>query len=310
EYDGRTKTWGRIHFNMVDYAQELKEIDIPPQRRKDIESAVTPSEATQLRAILGQLMWLATQGVPLICAELSLLLAYTNTAAINALLQANKLIRRAKTEVQKELIMENHLNPCIVGYPDAAWNVRRDGSSQGGFLIFMTECNLMHNKEAQISLIAWAFAKLPRVCRKEFECGRSTSGQRGALVLDCSGVFDALDKSESSALGLKDKRRALEALALKRGMAATATSLRWCHSSAQLSDCMAKNSEKARASYNLWQQRGSWKLIYDANFISEKTRKKKGMDTLDQDTFFAVDEDDAWQLYPDDLEIETESEIV
>eukprot|EP00959_Pyramimonas_sp_CCMP1952_P426415 8931456-Pyramimonas_sp.AAC.1 len=68
---------------------------------------------------------------------------------------------------------------------------------------------------------------------------------------------------------------------------------------------MTKNSEKARASYNLRQQRGSWKLIYDANFISEKARKKKGMDTLDQETFFAVDEDDAWQLYPDDLEIET-----
>eukprot|EP00959_Pyramimonas_sp_CCMP1952_P050217 1049458-Pyramimonas_sp.AAC.1 len=36
EYDGRTKTWGRFHLNMVDYAQELKEIDIPTQRRKDI----------------------------------------------------------------------------------------------------------------------------------------------------------------------------------------------------------------------------------------------------------------------------------
>ncbi|CAK0907562.1 unnamed protein product [Prorocentrum cordatum] len=306
---------------MVDYAQELKDIDIPTQRRKDIESAVTSSEATQLRAVLGQLMWLATQGVPLVCAELSLLLACTNTATINTLLQANKLIRRAKIEVQKELIMEKHLNPCIVGYSDAAWNVRRDGSSQGGFLIFMTDYSLMQNKEAPISLIAWASAKLPRVCRsssaaevqaaseaqEELEFCRLVLSELllgptplkqwaagcakipGALVLDCRGVFDALDKSESSALGMKDKRSALEALALKRGMAATATSLRWCHSGAQLSDCMTKNSEKARASYNL---------------------KKKGMDTLDQDTFFAVDEDDAWQLYPDVLEIETESEIV
>eukprot|EP00959_Pyramimonas_sp_CCMP1952_P145288 3042011-Pyramimonas_sp.AAC.1 len=97
-HDGRTKTGGRTHLNMVDYAQELKDIDIPTQRRKDIESTVISSEATQFRAVLGQRMWLATQGVPLICAELSLLLAYTNTATINALLQANKLIRRAKIE--------------------------------------------------------------------------------------------------------------------------------------------------------------------------------------------------------------------
>ncbi|CAK0898235.1 unnamed protein product, partial [Prorocentrum cordatum] len=276
EYDGRAKTWGRIHLNMVDYAQALKNIDMPTQRRKDIEPTVTPNEATQLRAVLGQLMWLATQGVPLICAELPSLLAHTNTATINALLQANKLIQRAKIEAQKKLIMEKHLNPCTVGHSDAAWDVRRDGPSQGGFLIFVTDYSLMQNKEAPISLIAWAPAKLPRACRsssaaevqaaseaqEELEFCRLALGELllgatplqqwatgcakipGALVVDCRGVFDALDKSESSALGMKDKRSAPEALALERGMAATTTSLRWCHSGAQLCDCMTKNSEK------------------------------------------------------------------
>eukprot|EP00959_Pyramimonas_sp_CCMP1952_P153937 3220600-Pyramimonas_sp.AAC.1 len=65
---------------------------------------------------------------------------------------------------------------------------------------------------------------------------------------------------------------------------------------------MTKNAEKARASYNLWQQRGTWKLIYDSDFISEKHRKHKGLDTLE--TGFAVDADDAWQLFPDYMEIE------
>ncbi|CAK0860929.1 unnamed protein product, partial [Prorocentrum cordatum] len=341
EYDGRTKSWGRIHLTMIDYAQELMEIDIPAHRRRDPEQPVTSSEATRLRAAFGQLMWLATQGVPLIGAELSLLLAYSNSATVNTLLQANKLIRRTKFEATKELIMEKHANPCVVGYSDAAWNVRRDGSSQGGFLIFLTDYTLMQNREAPISLLAWASAKLPRVCRsssaaeaqaaseaqEELEFCRlllseillgpaplkqwtsSCAKIPGALVLDCRGVFDALDRSESSALGMKDKRSALEALALKRGMAATSTSLRWCHSGAQLSDCMTKNSEKARASYNLWLQRGTWKLIYDANFISEKQRKQRGLQTLDQATYFAVDDDDAWQLYPEDLEIEEEIDI-
>eukprot|EP00959_Pyramimonas_sp_CCMP1952_P232705 4863240-Pyramimonas_sp.AAC.1 len=69
EYDGRTKSWGRIHLTMIDYAQELMEIDIPAHRRRDPEQPVTSSEATRLRAAFGQLMWLATQGVPLIGAE-------------------------------------------------------------------------------------------------------------------------------------------------------------------------------------------------------------------------------------------------
>ncbi|CAK0814932.1 unnamed protein product, partial [Prorocentrum cordatum] len=341
EYDGRTKSWGRIHLTMIDYAQELIEIDIPAHRRRDPEQPATPSEATRLRAAFGQLVWLATQGVPLVGAELSLLLAYSNSATVNTLLQANKLIRRTKFEATKELIMEKHATPCVVGYSDAAWNVRRDGSSQGGFLIFLTDYTLMQNREAPISLLAWASAKLPRACRsssaaevqaaseaqEELEFCRlllseillgpaplkqwtsSCAKIPGALVLDCRGVFDALDRSESSALGMKDKRSALEALALKRGMAATSTSLRWCHSGAQLSDCMTKNSEKARASYNLWLQRGTWKLIYDANFISEKQRRQRGLQTRDQATYFAVDDDDAWQLYPEDLEIEEEVDI-
>ncbi|CAK0794151.1 unnamed protein product [Prorocentrum cordatum] len=335
EYDGRTKSWGRIHLNMNDYAQELVEIDIPAHRHRDPEQPVTSSEATRLRAAFGQLMWLATQGVPLIGAELSRLLAYSDFATVNTLLQANKLIRRTKFEATEELIMEKRANPCAVGYSDAAWNVRRDGSSQGGFLIFLTDYTLMQNREAPISLLAWASAKLPRVCRSssaaevqaasEFcrlllseillgpaplkQWTSSCAKIPGALVPDCRGVFDALDRSESSALGMKDKRSALEAQALKRGMAATSTSLRWCHSGAQLSDCMTKNSEKARASYNLWQQRGTWKLIYDANFISEKQRRQRGLQTLDQATYFAVDDDDAWQLYTEDLEIKEEADI-
>ncbi|CAK0855319.1 unnamed protein product [Prorocentrum cordatum] len=267
------------------------------------------SEATRLRAAFGQLMWLATQGVPLIGAELSLLLAYSNSATVNTLLQANKLIRRTKFEATKELIMEKHANPCVVGYSDAAWNVRRDGSSQGGFLIFLTDYTLMQNREVQAASEAQEELEFCRLLLSEILSGLQAVKIPGALVLDCRGVFDALDRSESSALGMKDKRSALEALALKRGMAATSTSLRWCHSGAQLSDCMTKNSEKARASYNLWQQRGTWKLIYDANFISEKQRRQRGLQTLDQATYFAVDDDDAWQLYPEDLEIEEEADI-
>ena len=135
-----------------------------------------------------------------------------------------------------------------------------------------------------MSLLAWHSSKLPRVCRSssaaevqavsqgqeelefcrivvsEFFCGafplmqwaEACKRNPGALVMDCRGVFDALDKSESSALGMKDERSALEALALKRGMALPHTSLLWCHSGAQLADCMTKDSEKAHASLNLF----------------------------------------------------------
>ena len=38
------------------------------------------------------------------------------------------------------------------------------------------------------------------------------------LVVDCRGVYDALARSSSSCLGLKDKKSGLEALALKQSL--------------------------------------------------------------------------------------------
>ena len=122
----------------------------------------------------------------------------------------------------------------------------------------------------------------------------------GALIMDCRGIFDALN-SESSGLGMKDKRSAVEALALRRAMNSTGTALRWCHSGAQLSDVMTKDAVRARQAWDLFVQRGRWKLIYDGAFISEKKRKQCGVyDILaEAPSIDAQDPDNAWKLLPD-----------
>ena len=350
EYDSLHDRWGRIHLSMYDYAMQMEEIDVPSQRRKEPQQPVSATEATRLKGAFGQLMWLATQGLPTIMAQLSLLLGYSNCATVNTMLQVNKLIRRAKIEAKDPIILERHANPCVVTFTDAAWKVRRDDTSQGGYLVFVTDHALMQNREAPLSLLAWQSAKLPRVCRSSSaaEVQAAGDGQEemefcrlllsellfgdiymkewatdcarvpGALVLDCRGVFDALDKSESSALGMRAKRSAIEALALKKGMSLSKTSLRWCRSGAQLADCMTKDSEQARSAFNLWKQRRSWKLIYDNEYISEKNRRKRGLATLDDtkdheefENFNGyADADDAWQLVPENwLEDYDEMEI-
>ena len=46
------------------------------------------------------------------------------------------------------------------------------------------------------------------------------------LVVDCRGVYDALARSSSSCLGLKDKKPGLEALALKQSLVECGTIIR------------------------------------------------------------------------------------
>ena len=101
-----------------------------------------------------------------------------------------------------------------------------------------------------------------------------------------------LARSSSSCLGLKDKKSGLEALALKQSLVECGTIIRWCHSAAQLGDVVTKDSDAARAPWELFFRRGfRWKLIHDPKFESSRNRAKRGIDTLDEpdDNEFAGD---------------------
>ena len=102
------------------------------------------------------------------------------------------------------------------------------------------------------------------------------------MVLDSRGVCDALARSESACLGLKDKRSGLEALSLKRSLVETRCELRWTHSAAQVAECMTKGSEEAQKPFELFKRRGwKWRLVYDPSFTSARKRAQKGHDVLD-----------------------------
>ena len=104
-----------------------------------------------------------------------------------------------------------------------------------------------------------------------------------ALEVDCRGVYDALARSSSSCLGLKDQKSGMEGLALKPSLVECGTTIRWCHSAAQLGDVVTKDSDAARAPWELFVRRGfRWKLIHDPKFESSRNRAKCGIDTVDE----------------------------
>ena len=68
-----------------------------------------------------------------------------------------------------------------------------------------------------------------------------------AHVIDARCVYDALARSESSTLGLRDKKSGLEALSLKQSVSSSRTALRWTHSKAMVADVMTKDSPESQA---------------------------------------------------------------
>ena len=107
-------------------------------------------------------------------------------------------------------------------------------------MIFGRHKDLFDGKEATVSLLGWKSWKLKRVCRSSLsaECqamaesldmqnylrtcweilvGRASPSQRidqgdilakspaSCLIADCKGLFDAVNRSQSSGLGLAEK---------------------------------------------------------------------------------------------------------
>ena len=306
--------WAGFSLSCAQYAESMVLLDLSSARRKQRDDPVTAKQLAGLRGLLGQLMWLATQVVPQLQAPLSLLLGYLGVVTVSTLLEANKLARRALVWAQTPLRTFVHDEMSVVGWSDASWACRREGSSQGGYIIGVANKTFLEQAESPISVISWHSGKLARVARSsnsaELQAAADAEGELSyirlslrelvgetiplqrwqeaaaqipsVLVLDSRGVYDALARSESACLGLKDKRSGLEALSLKRSLVETRCGLRWTNSAAQLADCMTKGSEEAQKPFELLKRRGwKWRLVYDPSFTSARKRAQKGHDVLD-----------------------------
>ena len=241
------------------------------------------------------------QCLPQLLAPLSLLMGQTPQAAVGTIYEVNKLTRKATAWARTPLNIHAHHSPIKVTYTDAGWTTHPDGTSQGGQLVFIANSELLQGRESNMSLISSHSSRLRRVARSSSAAEAAADGDDeavytrlclkevlfgqldlrnwqseasqipAALVVDCGGVYDALARSSSSSLGLKEKKLGLEALALKQSLVECGTVIRWCHSAAQLGDVVTEDSDVARAPWELFVRRGfRWKLIHDPKFESSR----------------------------------------
>ena len=65
-------------------------------------------------------------------------------------------------------------------FSDAAWGVRPDGSSQGGYLVYASSHALTKGEEAPVGIIGWKSWELSRKCRS-------------CLSVESQAMADAID---------------------------------------------------------------------------------------------------------------------
>ena len=124
-------------------------------------------------------------------AKVSLSASETANPTIGSLHKANKIVQQAQRDdslpIHIHAIPLDQLNFGVFG--DAAWGVRPDGSSQGGYLIYASSHALHEGQEALVGIIEWKSWKLSRKCRS------SLSAESQAMA-DAVDIFNVIQKKD------------------------------------------------------------------------------------------------------------------
>ncbi|CAK0808853.1 unnamed protein product, partial [Prorocentrum cordatum] len=152
-------------LSQATYTEQIEEIEVPAERRKQLSAPVTTAEKSQFRAATGSLQWKGTQTGPDILAELSLLQSKTESCTVDDLPKVNKLIKRAKETKNRVLeifpFVDSEL--AVVGWGDVAFSNRVDGKSTEGRIVGIVPLCFLSGEETGVSLISWRYEDLPRL---------------------------------------------------------------------------------------------------------------------------------------------------
>ena len=303
-------------LDQKEYLDTVEEIEISTVRKKTPDAKSTPKERTQLKGILGALLWLATQTRMDICAEVGLLqsCACEERALVKHLLQANALLRRAKKVTEKTMLKLRKLQGplCVAGWTDASLQNRIDQGSTGGYLIGLTTKDILEGQQRTVNPISWRSFKLRRVAvsslSAETQALRTMEDEMhivrlmwaefegqivvladhdahvktvpGIAIIDAKAIYDAL-AGKTQALGLVEKRTGIELQAYKDDTERNGTITRWVHGEANLADGFTKIGAEGRLITFSGEKDFVWTIIDDEEARSAKKRRQQKLGVFD-----------------------------
>ena len=266
-----TRTAIESVMTQADYLKTIKPMTCVDN---EADRELNSKEQSSLRALLGAFQWPAAQTSPHLCASVSLLYGEVTTSTVNVAQQANKTLRFAKNNNDAGLVfrsMGGSLDDlCMVAMSDAAWGVRRNNESQGGYLVLLYHKSVLEDSTLNhdYTILDWRNFKLPRISRSslnaESQACSAAMDVLEYLLIIWEGCLNSdfqlrqvseLKPSLPSALvddSLKaeipnlqgDKRTKIEVMVTKQKMLGMNTKLRWVSSEIQLADGVTKTSAR------------------------------------------------------------------
>eukprot|EP00435_Cladocopium_sp_Y103_P066864 s114_g29.t1 len=261
-------------ITMKEYVKKVHPVTLEKTRKAMSNEPCDEKEQRCLRALVGALAWPANQRMPQLSASVNILQASVSKPQIKDVNEGNKVLRFAKNVAQEyKMKMVKHAwrmeDVKFSVYSDAAWAVRSDGTSQGGFMIFASsEEELRSGQPMNLTIIDWHSKKLEIIaCSRS--AGISSSGGRARVVQDFLEHYDQSNIEKESTLGMSglsyvltdaknlsmlqsqslldlisERRTAIEVAIVAERVKAMQAEWKWINSFQQLADGLTKPSAK------------------------------------------------------------------
>ena len=242
-----------VSVDQYHYAECLRKLQLSKKRLAERNSELSTEERRGYRSLIGQLNWISTTSRPDIAFETGELSILYKNAGMEELKRLNKLVDRVKCEPEKLFFPKlSKLENCYLDcYSDASFANICDGSSQGGFIIFLRDL------EGKRCPVLWQSRKIRRIVK-------STLSAEAMALLDCAeaavyianilyelslfklkivchidnkSLYDALHSSKH----VEDRRLRID-IAVLRDMIdrGELSQIVWVETAQQLADCLTK----------------------------------------------------------------------
>ena len=160
----------------------VKAVYIDPARRKQRCEAATASEISQLRSVVGSLAWLSRVCRPDLAFAVNQLQSVQQSARVQDLLQANKLLSSSMASKEKGIFYPSKVfsfeKAILVSINDAShaasFEEVKPGyvggrRSQSGRLLVMASPDFLQSGEGHVHLLEWHSTTIRRVCRSTLQ---------------------------------------------------------------------------------------------------------------------------------------------
>eukprot|EP00435_Cladocopium_sp_Y103_P022606 s1610_g5.t1 len=154
-----------ITLSQSAYVRKINSIQIETNRKTQLELPINEKEKLSLRALIGSLQYAAINTRPDLSSKLSFLQSAINTAKVETLMEANRVLHEAKRHHDVTITIKPipYQDFRLMAFSDASFSSAKKPDSHAGSIIVGTHKGINNGYECPISPLTWGCRKIQKV---------------------------------------------------------------------------------------------------------------------------------------------------